>query len=87
MFCMKQLLSSKWDYVSQLGLCYLYLAVYGRFISPPSPLSPQGDQALSLSLKLGPRGALQVHSLAGGGSEFSICPYRLQWNYWGIVPF
>ena len=67
-----------------LALC---LVVYGRFFSPPSPLSPQGDQALSLSLKLGPRGALQVHSVTGGGSEFFLRLYRLQWNYWGIVPF
>ena len=62
-----------------LALC---LVVYGRFISPPSPLSPKGDQALSLSLKLGPRGALQVHSLAGGGSEFFL--YVLI-DYSGII--
>ena len=38
-FCMKQLLSSKWDYVFQLGLCYLYVFVFVLFICTYSDLS------------------------------------------------
>ena len=36
---MKQLLSSKWDYVFQLGLCYLYVFVFVLFICTYSDLS------------------------------------------------
>ena len=74
------------------SLIVCFSPIYGRACSvlsclwevyfPASPLSPKGDQALSLSLKLGPRGALQVHSLAGGGSEFFLYVFI---DYSGII--